>query len=185
MLLEWNFQKRSSEMESHSPELNLCQKLVKSVGVIFVYFGANSRKVAGSETLSQIFSKTGVPMFFIFFMWFDDDLKIVDQNGVPMQQHVSFGISKNVKFFFEKLKFFKNLEKWKCHWKALKKLLKTCGNARTQILRITRQNGHCLLKIQTPAKTSQETFQNFPSGYDVIQPVGVTYAKMSKIGGPP
>ena len=109
-------------MESHSPELNLCQKLVKSVGVIFVYFGANSRKVAGSETLSQIFSKTGVPMFFIFFMWFDDDLKIVDQNGVPMQQHVSFGISKNVKFFFEKLKFFKNLEKVKMSLESSEKV---------------------------------------------------------------
>ena len=49
----------------------------------------------------------------------------------------------------------------------------------------TRQNSHSLLKIQTPAKIPQETFQIFPSGYDVILPVGVTYPKMSEIGGPP
>ena len=51
---------------------------------------AKSRRVRNFEPNFLENWRTDV---FYFFMWFDDDLKIVDQNGVPMQQHVSFGIS--------------------------------------------------------------------------------------------
>ena len=61
-------------------------------------------------------------MFFIFSIQFDDEIKIVHQDGVSWRKHVSFGISKNVKKNFEKLIFFENLEKVKMSLKSSEKV---------------------------------------------------------------